>query len=205
MIIKDTTQTKYQRYDGYTVAIFGSARLEETHQACTDTYNFAKELATLPCNVVTGGGLGVMVAANQGLVENRTSEASAKSIGLHITLPFEVKANPFIDDFVLHESFFTRLNQFTYISDAFVAFDGGIGTLLEIVAVLQLIQVGKIEKKKLILVGDMWVGLLQWITDSMIRDDASLIGKKDLQLIDIVNDYHEAFEVIKKHKAELNI
>lgn len=200
----NNSEKLYSQYENYTVAVFGSARLDISHDVYQSAYVFAVELAKLHCNIVTGAGPGVMEAANSGLLSVREENSKSKSVGLHIKLTHETKANNYLDESYYHENFFTRLSQFTDICDSFVVFDGGIGTLLEILIVLQLMQVGKVHDKKLILVGDMWYGLLDWMHTQMIRDDAQMISLSDLKIMEIVSDYNQALMLVQKHKKELN-
>lgn len=189
----------YPPYDRYTVAVFGSARLKPESPHYQEVVAFGRELSALECNVVTGGGPGIMEAANMGAKEG-SSNSVTKSIGINIELPYEQTKNPFIDESFLHKTFFTRLQHFTAISDCFVAFYGGIGTVLEILTVLQLMQVKKIDNRKLILVGDMWPGLINWFESEMLKDDMHMIHRGDLLIPHLVNDYHDALEIIKEHK-----
>jgi predicted Rossmann-fold nucleotide-binding protein len=91
------------------------------------------------------------------------------------------------------------------VSDCFVAFYGGIGTVLEILTVLQLMQVKKIEGRKLILVGDMWPGLIEWFKTEMLKEDMQLIHQGDLMIPQLVSHYHGALELIQQHKLELGL
>ncbi len=195
----------YPPYDGYTVTVFGSARIEESSQHYQDVVEFTKVLARLECNVVSGGGPGIMEAANRGVVEGRFNTENARSVGICIELPFEQRNNGYLDEVFPHKTFFTRLQHFTAVSDCFVAFYGGIGTVLEILTVLQLMQVKKIENRKLILVGKMWHGLINWFEQEMLNDDIQLIHRGDLLIPHLVDHYSEAVEIVKQHKLEIQV
>lgn len=195
----------YPPYDGYTVTVFGSARIPETSERYQDVVEFAKNLARLECNVVSGGGPGIMEAANRGAMAGKLANSPVKSVGINIELPFEQTENPYLDERFPHKTFFTRLQHFTAISDCFVAFYGGIGTVLEILTVLQLMQVKKIEKRKLILVGSMWPGLIKWFESEMLNDDMQLIHSGDLLIPNLVSHYQDALEIIKQHKMDLSL
>lgn len=195
----------YPPYDGYTVTVFGSARIPENSEKYREVVEFTKNLARLECNVVSGGGPGIMEAANRGAVEGKLPNSPVKSIGINIELPFEQKNNPYLDETFPHKTFFTRLQHFTAVTDCFVAFYGGIGTVLEILTVLQLMQVKKIENRKLILVGDMWPGLIQWFEDEMLKDDVQLIHSGDLLIPHLVPHYQDALEIVKQHKITVGL
>lgn len=191
----------YPRYDEYTVTIFGSARIEESSPLYQNIVDFSASLARLECNVVTGGGPGVMEAANRGALQGKLANSPVKSVGINVELPFEQKSNDYLDEIFPHKTFFTRLQHFTAVSDCFVAFYGGIGTVLEILTILQLMQVKKIEGRKLILVGNMWPGLIKWFKREMLHEDMQLIHSGDLLIPLLVTDHQEAMEIIKQHKA----
>jgi uncharacterized protein (TIGR00730 family) len=195
----------YPPYDTYSVTVFGSARIDESSVHYQNVVKFTKVLAGLSCNVITGGGPGIMEAANRGLVEGRCDNSMAKSIGISIELSFEQSTNAYIDEIFPHKTFFTRLQHFTAVTDCFVAFYGGIGTVYEILTVLQLMQVKKIENRKLILVGKMWRGLIDWFESEMLNEDIQLIHHGDLLIPHLVENYSEAIEVIKQHKLEINL
>ncbi len=192
----------YPRYDEYTVTVFGSARISPSSAVYQDVVEFASNLARLECNVVTGGGPGVMEAANYGAMTGKLNGSPVKSIGINIELPFEQKNNAYLDECFPHKTFFTRLQHFTAVSDSFVAFYGGIGTVLEILTILQLMQVKQITDRKLILVGSMWPGLIDWFKSEMLKDDMQLIHSGDLLIPQLVTHYQDALEIIKQHKIQ---
>ncbi|MEN9946262.1 MAG: hypothetical protein RLZZ293_648 [Pseudomonadota bacterium] len=194
----------YPRYPEYTITVFGSARIPETSLVYQDIVEFSAILSRLECNVVTGGGPGVMEAANCGAQQGKLANSPVKSVGINIELPFEQTNNPYLDECFPHKTFFTRLQHFVAISDCFVAFYGGIGTVLEILTVLQLMQVKKIENCKLILVGEMWHGLIKWFEAEMLKEDMQLIHQGDLLIPQVVNHYQDALDIIKQHKIQQN-
>ncbi len=203
--LTDDLVSFYPPYDNYSVTVFGSARISEDSPAYRDVVEFAKNLARLECNVISGGGPGVMEAANRGAVEGKLTDSPIKSVGINIELPFEQKNNPYLDECFPHKTFFTRLQHFMAVSDCFVAFYGGIGTVLEILTVLQLMQVKKIDNCKLILVGKMWPGLIKWFEAEMLNDDMQLIHSGDLLIPHLVPHYQDALEIIKQHKVQLGL
>ena len=125
----------------------------------------AAALAGMGCDIITGGGPGLMQAANEGAA---AWPGRAQSVGIRVDLPFEQEVNAFVSDAFEHRTFFTRLHQFVLTSDAFVVAPGGIGTVLETMMVWQLLQVKHLHDTPLILVGKMWPGLIEWVRRSMM-------------------------------------
>lgn len=195
----------YPPYDNYSVTVFGSARIREDSIEYQEVVEFTKSLARLECNVISGGGPGVMEAANRGAMAGKLTDSPVKSVGINIELPFEQKNNPYLDECFPHKTFFTRLQHFTAVTDCFVAFYGGIGTVLEILTVLQLMQVKQISNRKLILVGAMWPGLIKWFESEMLNEDMQLIHSGDLLIPYLVPHYQDALEIIKQHKTQLDL
>ena len=137
-----------------TVAMFGSARPKPETELYYNTVQAARLLASNGWTIATGGGPGLMEAANVGA--KLGCEGSTCSLGYSIYLPFESETNAAVQRDSHHDNFFTRLKQFTDDCDAFIALPGGYGTLLEVMTVVQLLQVGHLENKPLILVGPTW-------------------------------------------------
>ncbi len=176
---------------GPCISIFGSARTEPLNPY----YQSAAKLAYLCTQngygVITGGGPGIMEAANMGAYETPQS-----SVGLSIQLPFESSSNDYIDELVECRYFFTRKVFFLKYSQAFVGFPGGFGTLDELFETLTLIQTGHMRKVPVVLVGvEYWCGLLNWIEEVMLNSHAN-ISRKDLDLFKIVDTPEEAIEYI---------
>ncbi len=185
----------------FRVSVFGSARVKPGHQAYEDAKEIARALAEAGCDIVTGGGPGVMEAANEG--ENLGDpEGKTRSFGLPIELPFEEDPNPFVEKLYVHRTFFSRLHQFVRLSSAFVVLDGGIGTTLELMIIWQLLQVKHISNVPLILVGPMWKGLVQWAQDSMLPHEPPLASAKDFNIPICVDTAEEAIALVLKYKAE---
>ena len=162
----------------YRVSIFGSARIKPDTKEYKGVYTLAKELAENGADIVTGGGPGLMEAANAGVKEGSSSKS--KSFGIRIDLPFEATPNEHLDIKFYHKRFSSRLDEFMRISHAVVVTPGGIGTLLELLYTWQLIQVDHISARPIILVGDMWNGFFDWIKSEPLK--AQLL---DLSLIHI--------------------
>ena len=177
----------------YRVSIFGSARIKPDTKEYKGVYTLAKELAENGADIVTGGGPGLMEAANAGAKEGSSSKS--KSFGIRIDLPFEATPNEHLDIKFYHKRFSSRLDEFMRISHAVVVTPGGIGTLLELLYTWQLIQVDHISARPIILVGDMWNGFFDWIKSEPLK--AQLLDKSDLDNIIIVKNVHEVTKLLK--------
>ena len=176
----------------YRVSIFGSARIKPDTKEYKGVYTLAKELAENGADIVTGGGPGLMEAANAGAKEG---SSKSKSFGIRIDLPFEAAPNDHLDIKFYHKRFSSRLDEFMRISHAVVVTPGGIGTLLELLYTWQLIQVNHISARPIILVGDMWNGFLDWIKSEPLK--AQLLDKSDFDNIIIVKNVHEVTKLLK--------
>lgn len=183
--------------DRYRVTVFGSARTEAEHWVYEEVERMCAGLAALGCDLVTGGGPGLMEAANRGAALGYP-DGEAENIGIRVQLPFEQAANPFVDDVFSHGTFFTRLHQFVLMSDAYVVVPGGIGTLLETTMIWQLVQVRQLNTP-LVLVGPMWRGLIDWARSQMLRPGFELAGKDDFEIPICVNTTDEALAVVREH------
>jgi uncharacterized protein (TIGR00730 family) len=167
---------------GSAVSIFGSARVapgDAQYEACVRT---ARLLGEAGLAIITGGGPGIMEAANRG-----AKEAGAMSVGCNIELPFEQATNPYVDLAVDFRYFFVRKTMFVKYAQAFVIFPGGFGTMDELFESLTLIQTGKVRLFPVVLVGkDYWGGLLDWMRDRMAREGK--IAERDLDLLLVTDD-----------------
>jgi uncharacterized protein (TIGR00730 family) len=152
------------------------------------------------CDIVTGGGPGLMEAANEGAAVSRGTRKT-RSFGLTIAIPYE-KANPYVDSVTAHRTFFSRLHHFVRMSQAFVIFPGGIGTALELLMVWQLLQVGFMTERPVVLVGDIWKGLLDWFRRDMVP--RGLINAPDLDLVQPVDSVAEAAAIVERHKTKFD-
>ena len=167
---------------GKAVTVFGSARLSAGHPDCLKAEALAADLARRGYAVITGGGPGIMEAANKGAFE-----AGGRSIGLNIDLPHEQAPNGYQTDKVNFRYFFVRKVVLVKYSTAFVAFPGGFGTIDELFEALTLIQTKKIKPFPVFLVGvEYWRGLLQWLQGTLVR--AGTIAEHDLHLFKVVDD-----------------
>ncbi|HEX4456140.1 MAG TPA: TIGR00730 family Rossman fold protein [Kofleriaceae bacterium] len=168
------------------VAIFGSARTPETDPYYKGARQTSKLLAESGYSIITGGGPGIMEAANRG-----ARDGKGRSIGCNIELPFEQKPNPYVDTLVNFRYFFVRKTMFIKYSSAFVIFPGGYGTLDELLEAIELIQTGKISHFPVVLYGaKYWSGLVDWLRGTVL--DHGNIAEADLQLLQIVDSAEEA-------------
>jgi uncharacterized protein (TIGR00730 family) len=192
--INDLDQIQPERVEHYRVSIFGSSRIRRGDPIYEQVKKLSFELARMGIDIVTGGGPGLMEAANSGAVEGQI-ESHARSFGLAIHLPSEEQANPFVDKVFRHRTFFSRLHHFVRLSSAFIVFPGGIGTALELFMVWQLLQVKHMKEHPLILVGNMWPPLIEWINQSMV--ERGLVSPPDLDVVRIVSSSDEAIPIIR--------
>lgn len=200
-VVNNLTRLQPSRRDRYRVTIFGSARAKPGTIAYEETKRAAKALAALGCDIITGGGPGLMQAANEGL-EN---DGDVQSMGIRVDLPFEQEVNPFVELAFEHRTFFTRLHHFVLASDAFIVAPGGIGTVLETMMIWQLLQVRHLERTPLILVGKLWPGLVEWIRTGMLSFETPLINPEDVDIPVCVANADQAIEIIRRHREEWSI
>ncbi len=196
-VVNDLTRLKPARRDRYRVTIFGSARVRPGTFGYEETKRTAAALAAMDCDIITGGGPGLMQAANEGAAASN----NAQSIGIRVDLPFEQDVNAFVTQAFEHRTFFTRLHQFVLASDAFVVAPGGIGTVLETMMIWQLIQVGHLRDTPLILVGRMWPGLVEWGRQSMLSADPPLASVEDFSIPRCVANADEAIALLRESQA----
>lgn len=188
------------RHPHYRVSIFGSARVQADTQDYADVKRLAGALTRLGCEIITGGGPGLMQAANEGAAE-ADPDKTGRSKGICIELPFEQSANPFVEQCFDHGTFFTRLHHFVLTSDAFIVTPGGIGTVLETMMVWQLLQVRHLHGIPLILVGPMWKGLVDWAGETMLKPSGPLISPEDLTIPTCVATVDEALALLTEEYA----
>ena len=178
---------------GPAVSIFGSARVGRRNRYYGAARRLAAALAKQGFAIITGGGPGIMEAANRG-----AKEAGGLSIGANIELPFEQGINEFVDLGMEFRYFFVRKVMFVKYAEGFVIFPGGFGTLDELFESLTLIQTGKVQHFPVVLYGkDYWAGMLQWIRDKPLYEEK--ISPEDLNLLTLTDDIDEACEAITRH------
>jgi len=199
-VVNNLTRLRPTRREEYRVTLFGSARVQPDHLGYEAVRELAEELARMGCMVITGGGPGLMQAANEGAA--RAAEGGkARSMGIRVELPFEQDVNPFVEQAFEHRTFFSRLHHFVLVSDAFIVLPGGIGTVLELMMVWQLLQVRKLQDTPLILIGAMWPELIDWHRRSMLRPGAGLASESDLDIPRCVSGAADALAILRQHHA----
>jgi uncharacterized protein (TIGR00730 family) len=196
--VNNLTRIRPSRCDRYRVTIFGSARSKPGSFSYEETKRAAAELAKLGCDIVTGGGPGLMQAANEGAAD---PAGNVQSVGIRVDLPFEQDINAFVSQAFEHRTFFTRLHQFVLQSDAYIVAPGGIGTVLETMMIWQLLQVHHLRDTPLLLVGPMWPGLVSWARTAMLSYDPPLASAEDFSIPQCVAGADEAIAVIREHHA----
>ena len=181
------------------VTFFGSARSKEGDLEYDTARELAMKLASDECSIVTGGGPGVMEAANRG-----AQEGNGMSIGLNIEIPFEQQPNPYIDKLISFRYFFVRKVMFIKYSIAFVILPGGFGTMDELFEALTLIQTHKIKPFPVFMVGkDYWSGLVDWVKDHMLGEGK--ISPEDLDTLHIVDSQEDVIKGINRIRSELGV
>ena len=187
---------------GPCVSIFGSARTKSGHEHYKLAEEIAYQLSNSGFGIITGGGPGIMEAANRG-----ANKANGKSVGLNIDLPFEQKSNPYIDmdKLINFDYFFVRKLMFTKYAQGFVVLPGGFGTMDELFEALTLIQTGKVARFPIVLVGSAyWKGLIDWLKSTMEEKNGN-IGTDDLELFRLVETADEAVDHIARFYSKYQI
>ena len=179
---------------GPCISIFGSARTKSNHPTYILTTEIAKAVSKLGYGVITGGGPGIMEAANKG-----ANEVGGVSVGLNINLPMEQESNKYIDKNKLidFQYFFVRKVMFIKYAQGFIVMPGGVGTLDELFESFTLLQTSKINKFPIILVGrDYWKGLIDWIKEKLLGQNN--ISSEDLKLFEVVDTVEEVIECLNR-------
>jgi len=178
---------------GPSVAIFGSARTHYNNKYYKLAEEIAFQLTQKGYGVITGGGPGIMEAANKG-----AKRGKGKSAGINIDLPFEQKANPYIDrdKLITFDHFFVRKVMFMKYAQGFIVLPGGFGTFDELFEAITLIQTKKIGRFPIVLVGEKyWAGLFDWVTEVMLNEEHN-ISPEDMNIFRIVDEAEEAVAFI---------
>jgi uncharacterized protein (TIGR00730 family) len=174
------------------VTIFGSARIREGNAVYESAREAGRRFAELGWAVVTGGGPGVMEAANRG-----AKEGGGLSVGFNIELPYEQRSNSYLDIALTFRHFYARKTMFVKAAEGFVVFPGGFGTVDELFEALTLIQTGKVFHFPVVLYGsDYWEELIDWIKGELIAD--GMISPEDLDLLYVTDDLDEAVERVRE-------
>jgi uncharacterized protein (TIGR00730 family) len=199
-IVNNLTRLRPTKHERYRVTIFGSARAKPGTFVYDEVKRVAGTLAQMGCDIITGGGPGLMQAANEGASAAHAPERN-RSVGIRVDLPFEQEVNPFVEQAFEHKTFFTRLHHFVLTSDAFVVAPGGIGTVLELMMIWQLLQVRHVHDTPLILVGKMWADLVAWAKAHLVTTQPPLANSEDMAIPRCVNTADEAIVVLREHHA----
>jgi uncharacterized protein (TIGR00730 family) len=179
---------------GPCISIFGSARTKPDNKYYTLTVEIAEKLVKEGFGIISGGGPGIMEAANKG-----ASNVGGNSVGLNIELPFEQNSNPYIDKDknIFFDNFFIRKTMFGKYSQGFIMMPGGFGTMDEFFEVITLVQTGKMKDSPMILVGrDYWKGLIDWVSTTML--DEGNISPEDVDLFHVVDTADEVVAYVTK-------
>jgi len=178
------------RIDRPAVSIFGSARIQPDSRAYAAARKVGRRFAKHGWAVITGGGPGVMEAANRG-----AKEAGGLSVGFNIELPHEQGSNPYLDISYTFKHFYARKVCFVKPAEGFVIFPGGFGTLDELFEALTLIQTGKAQNFPVVLIGtDYWEEMISWVRGELLAD--GMISPEDLDLLHAIDDLDEAVRTI---------
>lgn len=200
-VVDQLTRLRRSSRSNYRVSIFGSARIAPDTPAYAQVAQLAAQLTRMGCDVITGGGPGLMQAANEGAAGAGGGPGEG-SVGIRIALPFEQHVNPFVGDAHEHRTFFSRLHHFALLSDAFVVVPGGVGTLLELAMAWQLLQVRQLLDVPLILVGEMWPPLIAWARSSMLREGIELAGSPDLEIPRCTSGVEDTVALIRQSREQ---
>src|SRR5215468_2976145 len=200
-IVNNLTRLKPSKTERYRVTIFGSARAQPGSFVYEEVKRVAAALADLGCDIITGGGPGLMQAANEGAAAANAPQRN-RSVGIRVELPFEQEVNPFVEQAFEHKTFFTRLHHFVLTSDAYVVSPGGIGTVLETMMIWQLLQVRHVRDTPLVLVGKMWEQLVDWGRKHLLNPQIPLASADDMTIPRCVNTADEAIALLRSHHAK---
>jgi len=182
---------------GRGVAVFGSARTPQSHRHYALAQALGERLAQANYAVITGGGPGIMEAANRG-----AREAGGFSVGCNIELPHEQMTNAYCDLVIDFRYFFVRKTMFVKYAQAFVVLPGGFGTLDELFEAITLVQTKKVTRFPVILMGsEYWSGLVDWIKQTLLKDGK--VSESDLDLIQVTDDVDQAVQIIVDADAAL--
>ena len=200
-VVNNLTRLRPSKRERYRVTIFGSARAQPGTYVYAEVKRVAAALAEMGCDIITGGGPGLMQAANEGAAAANAPQRN-RSVGIRVELPFEQEVNPFVEQAFEHRTFFTRLHHFVLTSDAYVVSPGGIGTVLELMLIWQLLQVKHIHDAPLILVGKMWAELVDWARKNLLKPELNLANPEDMTIPRCVNSADEAIALIRDHHEQ---
>lgn len=177
------------------VTFFGSTRIPEDSRWYREAHDLARMLGKVGFTIITGGGPGIMEAANRG-----ASDVGAESIGLNIQLPREQRMNPYVKSGIGFHYFFARKVMLSASAQAYIFFPGGFGTMDELSELVEMIQTKKMQAVPIVLVGkEFWSGYLDWVKHAMLGENP-YIRAEDLSIIQLVDSAKEAFAIVKGTK-----
>jgi uncharacterized protein (TIGR00730 family) len=178
---------------GPAVSVFGSARVGPRHRDYRDARRLGRALAEAGLGVITGGGPGIMAAANRG-----AAEAGGISVGCNIELPYEQSINPYANLAIEFRYFFVRKTMFVKYAEAFVIFPGGFGTLDELFEAVTLVQTGKIKRFPVVLYRSAyWQGMVDWLRRELVT--AGMVSAEEIDLLIVTDDLEHIVQVIQDH------
>jgi uncharacterized protein (TIGR00730 family) len=190
--IESLERLQPRNLERFRVSIFGSGRIDASHALCAEARELARNLAEAGCDIVTGGGSGLMQAVDQGASRGGVMLPAAGN--LPVRLMADGESSPFVERVYRHRTFFSRLHHFVRLSSAFIVFPGGIGSTLEAMMVWQLLQAGHLPPTPFLLYGSHWRGLLRWIEEEALAQ--GYVGEEDTHLPTLVETVDEAAEIV---------
>lgn len=195
-VVDNLARLRPTRHKHFRVTLFGSSRVPSNTILYDEVRRLARELAALGCAVITGGGPGLMEAANEGALQGNSGDQGL-STGLSVAYHYAQHLNPHVRKAHAHRTFFSRLQHFVILSDAFVALPGGIGTFMEVMMIWQVMQAQGIHDTPLILVGPMWAELLDWARTHMLEVEIPMVEAGDLTIPVCVPGVDEALAFLR--------
>ena len=190
--IESLERLQPRNLERFRVSIFGSARIEESHSLFFEAQELAQRLSEAGCDIVTGGGGGLMQAVDQGA--SRGVVRVPADGDLPVRLVTDGENTPFVEQVYRHRTFFSRLHHFVRLSSAFIVFPGGIGSTLEAMMVWQLLQAKHLPPTPFLLYGSHWRGLLRWIEEEAVAQ--GYVEEEDTHLPIQIDTVDEAVEII---------
>jgi uncharacterized protein (TIGR00730 family) len=190
--IESLERLQPRNLERFRVSIFGSGRIQQSHPLYAEAQELAERLAEAGCDIVTGGGGGLMQAVDQGASRGAVQQPADGD--LPVRLVTDSASTPFVERVYRHRTFFSRLHHFVRLSSAFIVFPGGIGSTLEAMMVWQLLQARHLPPTPFVLYGSHWRGLLRWIEDAALGQ--GYVAEEDTRLPTQVDTVDKAVEII---------